>query len=138
MSDEKNKEIVRRSVTEFWNTGNLAKIDELYAPGYVEHGNVHPGNLHQFKETAAGTFKAFPDLRLTIEELVAEGDRVVKRWTARGTHRATFHGIPATGKSFEVAGCDVYRIAGGKLAECWGLMDALGMMQQLGVIPAAS
>ncbi len=138
MSTQGNKEIVRRSVEEFWNTGDLAMIDRLYAAGYVEHGNVHPGNLQQFKQAAAASFAAFPDLRLTIEELVAEGDLVVKRWTARGTHRAVFHGIPATGKRFEVSGSDIYRIAGGKLAECWGLMDALGMMQQLGVLPLAA
>lgn len=137
MSPEENKAIVRRSVDEFWNTGNLAAIDELYAPSYVGHdpSGLHAGDLDGFKQSARAIFTGVPDLQVTIDDMVAEGDRVVKRWTARGTHKGEYMGIPATGNQITVTGIDVYRIAGDKIEECWSNSDALGMMQQLGVIP---
>ncbi len=78
---------------------------------------------------------AFPDLRITIEDQVAEGDRVVTRWTARGTHTGAFQGIPPTGKQGRMTGIDIDRIADGKVVECWVNSDDLGLLQQLGVIP---
>lgn len=137
MSGEENKVIVRRSVEEFWNKANMAAIEELYAPNYVGHdpSGLHAGNLEEFKQSARATFTGFPDLHVTIEDLVAEGDRVVKRWTARGTHKGEFMGISPTGNQITITGIDIYRIAGDKIEECWSNSDALGMMQQLGVIP---
>jgi steroid delta-isomerase-like uncharacterized protein len=76
-------------------------------------------------------FSAFPDVRLTIEDLIAEGDEVAERWTIRGTHRGDFMGVPATNKQVTVSGIDVYRYAGGKRVETWSQYDSLGMMQQL-------
>jgi steroid delta-isomerase-like uncharacterized protein len=122
---EANKAIVRRSVEEFWNTGNMAAIDEFYATD----------DLEQFKQAAMANFTGFPDLHLTIDDLIAEGDKVAKRWTVRGTHTGEFMGIPPTGKQITVTGTDIYRIASGKFVEAWGNLDALGLMQQLGVMP---
>lgn len=135
MSLEKNKDLVRRSVTEFWNTGDMSALDRFFAASYVGHGGPHPGTLAQFRESARATFEAFPDMRLTVDDLVAEDDKVTKRWTARGTHKATFMGMPASGKRFEVTGLDIYRVADGKLAECWAVMDTVTMMKQLGALP---
>jgi steroid delta-isomerase-like uncharacterized protein len=78
---------------------------------------------------------AFPDAHTTIEEMVGEGDLVAKRWTYRGTHKGEFMGIPATDKKIEMTAITIYRISGGKVAECWWNYDSLGMMQQIGVIP---
>jgi steroid delta-isomerase-like uncharacterized protein len=135
---EEYKTTVQRSVDEFWNTGTLEAIDEFFATSYVGHdpSGIHAGDLATFKMSAEAMFTAFPDLQVTIEDMVAEGDRVVKRWTARGTHDGEFMGIPATGNQIEVTGIDIYRMAGDKIEECWSNSDALGMMQQLGVIPS--
>jgi predicted ester cyclase len=78
---------------------------------------------------------AFPDVRMTVEDGFAEGDKVVVRWTGRGAHTGELMGIPPTGKQVTVTGIDVYRVAGGKLVERWGEFDQMGMMQQLGVVP---
>jgi predicted ester cyclase len=78
---------------------------------------------------------AFPDLHLTIEDLIAEGDKVVDRQTARGTHQGTFMGIPPTGKQITVTAMNISRIVGGKIVEHWVELDTLGMLQQLGVVP---
>jgi steroid delta-isomerase-like uncharacterized protein len=80
---------------------------------------------------------AFPDVHFTIDEQIAEGDKVVTRWTGHGTHKGELAGIPATGKSATVTGMGVDRIVNGKIVESWGIFDQFGMMQQLGVIPAA-
>ncbi len=137
MSVEENKAIIRRSVEEFWNKGNIAAIDEFYASNYVGHdpSKLHAGNLEEFKGSAMAVFAGFPDLQVTIEDMVAEGDRVVKHWTARGTHQGEFMGIAPTGKQITITGMDIYRIAGNKIEECWSNSDSLGMMQQLGVVP---
>ena len=137
MSTEQNKALIRRSVDEFWNTGNLGAIDELYTPGFVSHdpNGLHDGDLAAFRQSAGMICAAFPDLALTIEDLIAEGDRVVKRWTARCTHQGEFMGIPPTGNKMEITGTSTYRVERGKFAECWWNTDSLTMMQQLGVIP---
>jgi len=137
MSAEENKTIVRRSVDEFWNTGNLAAIGEIFATSYVGHdpSGLHAGDFETFKQSAMAIFTGFPDLHIAIEDMVAEEDKVVKRWTGRGTQKGEFMGIPPTGNQITVTGIDIYRIAGGKIEECWSNSDALGMMQQLGVIP---
>ena len=135
MSVEENKEIVNRMTEEFWNTGNVAVVDEFYAPNYVGHDPGGLMDLEQFKQSAAAYFAAFPDLHITTDDLIAEGDKVVKRFTARCTHTGEFMGIPPTGKQITVTGNEIFRIAGGKIVEIWQSMDTLGMMQQLGVIP---
>jgi steroid delta-isomerase-like uncharacterized protein len=134
---EENKAIVRRSFEEVWNQGKLVAADEIYDASFVAHGlgvELPPGP-EGFKQFVSVYRSAFPDLHFTIEDQFAEGDRVVARWTARGTHKGELMGIPATGKPVVVTGIDIYHIRSGKAVESWINWDALGMMQQLGVIP---
>jgi steroid delta-isomerase-like uncharacterized protein len=137
MSTEELKAIVRRDVEEFWNARNLAKVDEFFAPTYANHEPNAPQvrDLAAFKQYAAALFAAFPDLHVTIEDMVAEGDQVAKRYSITGTHRGEWLGLPPTGKPATITGITIYRIADGKIVECWWSYDALGMLQQLGVIP---
>jgi steroid delta-isomerase-like uncharacterized protein len=136
MSVEGNKAIFSRIVEEGFNKGNLAIVDELVAADHVNHSdNVHgPEEYKQFITTYRN---AFPDLHMTIDDQIAEADEVVNRWTARGTHKGDLRGIPPTGRQITVMGMYVARITGGKIMEEWGIFDALGMMQQLGVVPPA-
>ena len=136
MSAEENKALVRRFYEQFWNKGDLVSIDELLAPDFVDH---NPQALAPGREGAKQlltTYRAaLPDLQITVDDLIAEGDKVVARYTARGTQRGDMPGIPATGKHATVTGIDILRVAGNQIAEHWGEADQLGMMQQLGVIP---
>jgi len=134
---EENKAIARRFFKEVWNEGNLSAIDELAAANYEDHNQPPgmPSGIEGVKQTIAMYQTAFPDTRMTVEDEFAQGDRVVIRWTARGTHTGELMGIPPTGKQVTVTGIDVYRVAGGKLVERWGEFDQMGMMQQLGVVP---
>ncbi len=139
MTTEENKAISRRVGEETSNGGDLDLADELYAPDYVLHDPSLPEDLHGpegLKRYVAMTRAAFPDARVTVEDQVAEGDKVVDRWTARGTHTGEFMGIPPTGRRIEVSGVTISRFAGGKIAEDWYQGDDLGMMRQLGVIPS--
>ncbi len=140
MSTEENKAAERRFYEEVWNKHNLGTVDELVAPDVVEHNPVVPGQapgLEGFRQMVKMSLSAFPDGQITIEDLIAEGDEVVVRWTAYNmTHRGEFAGIPATGKQLTVAGIDIYRYEGGKRVETWRQWDALGMMRQLGVVPS--
>ena len=137
MSVEQNKELVRRSVAEFYNTGNTATVDEIYAADYVGHDphGFKAGGMEQLEQLMASMYAAFPDFHLDIDELIAEGDKVVKRWTVRFPHTGEFMGSLPTGKAITFSGTDTYRIAGSKLAENWASADWLSMMQQLGVTP---
>ena len=137
MSIEQNKELVRRSVAGFYNRENLAVVDEVFAADYVGHDphGFKAGGIEQVKELMEGMYAAFPDFHLHIDELIAEGDKVVKRWTVRFTHTGEYMGSPPTGKAITFSGTDTYRIAGGKLVENWASADWLSMMQQLGVTP---
>jgi len=135
MSAEENKALVRRFVEEFWNERNTATADELMASDAVIHlptGEVlNPNELKIF----VGTWReSFPDWHSTFEELIAEGDRVAKRWTGRGTHLGELQGIPPTGKRVEAPGSVFYRIAGGKIVELRASFDMMGLMQQLGAL----
>lgn len=135
MSTEDNKALVRRGFEEIWNRGNLAVIDEFIAPNYVDHEpttTLQGPEAH--KQFVLMYRSAIPDLHITIEDQIAEGDKVVTRWTARGTHQGPLMGIPPTGKQAVVTGID--RFANGKAVEAWNNFDALGMLQQLGVVPA--
>ena len=137
MTTETNKAIVHRYVEEGYNAGNMAVIDELFAADFVVHDPAQPAvrDLQAFKQVIMAQRAAFPDVRTTIEDLVTEGDKVVKRFTVRGTHTGDFNGIPATGKQFTLEGIDILRLAGGKIREIWFAYDTLGMLQQLGVVP---
>jgi steroid delta-isomerase-like uncharacterized protein len=133
MSNEVNKALVCRWYEDF-NQRNLAIVDELFTLDYVYHNP--PTTLHgpeEFKQFLSLYLTAFPDARFTVED---EGDLVASRSTLRGTHQSKFMGIPPTGKPVTVTGIAVDRIVGGKFVEGWLNFDALGMLQQLGVIPA--
>ncbi len=134
---EENKEVIRRFFEEVWNKKNLAAIDELVAADQVDH-ELPPG-LPPGREGAKAFISmylgAFPDLEMTIEDMLAEGDKVSTRWSATGTHSGDLMGIPATGKQVTVTGLDINRVSGGKSVEHWGQFDQMGMMQQLGLVP---
>ena len=139
MSAEENKALARRFMDEVYNKGNVDFIDEVVASNLVVHDPTSPEGMSsgvasakQFVEVYR---KAFPDIQLTVEDLIAEGDKVVTRWTARGTHRGELMGIPASGNRVEVTGISIDRIEGGQFVESWSNYDALGTMQQIGAIP---
>lgn len=135
---EQNKTAVRRLFDELWNKGNLPVADELIAPSYVHHDASTPdvGKGPEGEKKRVTMYRnAFPDLRLTIEDLVDEGETVVARWSCRGAHRGDLSGIAPTGKQFAITGVSVIRFSGGKMVEGYVNWDALGLMQQLGVVP---
>ena len=136
-----NKALVRRMFEED-NKRNLAAVEEIIAPDYVIHGlqalglppTFTPG-LEGWRQMRIAIWTAFPDLHYTLEDLIAEGDKVVCRYTFRGTHRGEFMGAPPTGKQVSMAVIEIDRIGDDKLVETWANVDALGLMQQLGAIP---
>ncbi len=146
MSAEENKAIVRKLNDEVWNKGNLSAIDELVSPDYVVHeteanddsifGQNKQAGPEGVKQAAWILRTAFPDVQMTFDDLVAEGDRVVLRWTARATHSGPLGRIPPTGKRATVTGVWIDRLAGGKVVEEWQNWDLFGLLMQLGVIPA--
>ena len=134
MSSEQHKQLVQKFVDEFWNLGNLAAADKFMAPDARIHEPI-AGTPADLKPFARAFRTAFPDWHSTVDEIIVEGDRVVERWTGRGTHEAEFQGIQPTGKRVSVPGVVFYRIAGGKIVEFRGQFDRMSLMQQLGVIP---
>jgi steroid delta-isomerase-like uncharacterized protein len=133
---EENKALVRRFVEEFWNEGDTTAVDELMATDAAIHmptGEVaDPEGLKSF---AAMWRESFPDWHSSVEELIAEGDKVAERWTGRGTHQGELQGIPATGRRVEVPGSVFYRIVDGKIVEFRGQLDIMSLMQQIGAVP---
>ncbi len=135
---EQNKTLYRKFVDEVINKKNLAMIDEMMAPDYIEHDEMPPGmpaGVEGLKQMMGMFFTAFPDMQSTTEDVIAEGDRVVGRHTMVGTHSGDFMGIPATGKRVSIGEIHIVRIVNGKGVEHWGQVDMMGMMQQLGVVP---
>ena len=133
---EENKAIVRREIEEVFSAqGNLDVADEIFAPEYVGYPEDVRGP-EGAKETAKMYRNAFPDVQLSIEDQVAEGDKVVTRWIGSGTHQGEMMGIAPTGNQVRVDGMTISRIEDGKIVEEWEIYDALGMMQQLGAIPS--
>jgi len=137
MSTVANKAIVRRFVDEVQSAGNIDAIDELCSPEFVNHSAPPgvPSNREGVKQVTAMFRQAFPDSYFTVEDMVAEGDKVATRKTFHGTHQGEFMGIPPTGQQVSIGLIDIVRIVDGKVVEHWSMGDNLGMMQQLGVIP---
>ncbi len=137
MSTESNKALVKRLMEEVFNRGNMAFADEIVAADYVSHdplpgeGPGRAGMVANIQSIRA----AYPDVRFEAEHVLAEGDRVVVCWRASGTQRGAFMGIPPTGRTTVTTGMTMYRIAGGQIVESWNNWDALGLLQQLGVLP---
>ncbi len=139
MSIETNRNIVRRWVEEGWNGRNLDLIDELYDRSVVQHDPNSPiavTNTAEMRMYIGGFQNAFSDLHFTTEDLLAEGDKVLWRFTSHGTHTGALMGIPPTGNKLTVVGMALFRLANNKIVEVWVNIDALGMLQGLGVIPA--
>lgn len=135
---EQNKAIIRRSFEELFSEGELDVADEVFAADYVGHDPALPHDIQgpgEFKQFVQMYRTAFPDLELTVEDQIAEGDRVVTRFTARGTHGGDLMGIPPTGRQVVVTGISIDRLVDGKSAESWTSYDVMSMLQQLGVIP---
>ncbi len=137
MTMEENKALMRQFYDEVVNRGNLAMIDKAAAANIVDH-TLAPGlppGVAGVKQWFTLMRKAFPDAHATVNDILADGDKVVARVAFRGTHKGEFLGVPATGKPVSIEGIDILRFSGGKLAEHWGQFDNLGMLQQLGVVP---
>lgn len=129
----------RRFFEEIWNQGNFDELDELVSPDLVSHTNASPEPIRGpegIKAFIGGFRAAFPDIRMTVEDQVAEGDTVVNRWTATGTHRGELMGISHTGKQVTVSGITIARYAGGRAVQSWAVADMLGLLQQIGAVPA--
>lgn len=135
MSAEENKAIFHRFIEEVWNKGNLAVADELFTPDAVSPSapNLPPGS-EGVKIIATMFRSAFPDFHMTIEDLIAEEDKVVARFTQGGTHKGEFMGIAPTGKQVKFTEIGILRIVGGKVVESWYETDMLGLMQQLSAV----
>jgi steroid delta-isomerase-like uncharacterized protein len=139
MSIEENRALIQRFVEEVFNRGNLDVVKEIYAPDYVGHtaGSLEqtlgPEGVREFVELYRS---AFPDLHTTIEDIVAEGDKVAYRWTAVGTHRGELLGVAPSNNRVELTGITIERIEGGRIVETYNNFDQLGMMRQIGALPA--
>ncbi|MDQ3862632.1 MAG: ester cyclase [Actinomycetota bacterium] len=131
---EENKALIRRWVEEVVNAGNLTVADEIMAPDYAFYVASRPTPVDRegHRHLVATFLGAFPDLRRNIEEMVGEEEKVVERWTVRGTHQGEFQGLAPTGRSISYAGITIWRIGGGKIVENRTVQDFMGLMQQLG------
>jgi steroid delta-isomerase-like uncharacterized protein len=137
---ERNKDLVRRAVTEIWNDGNYAELDEFITHDFTIHFATPEEQIRGMegvKQFYIQLREAFPDIHFTIDAQIAEADKVVTQWTAKGTHKGVFRGIPPTGRKISMTSVDIDRFVDGKVVECWANMDELGLLRQLGVIPGA-
>lgn len=140
MMSEQNKALMRRAIEEVWNRGDFDVLKEVVADDFVIHASTPEAEIHgvdgarQFIKMLHSTF---PDIHFTIVDQVAEGDRVVTRWEAQGTHKGELMGIPPTGKRVTLTATDIDRVVNGKVVECWTTMDGPTMMQQMGLIPTS-
>ena len=135
-----NVTTIERSNTEVWTNGNVAAIDDLYAEDFTTKSMPphFPQTRDGFKQWIAYYHSAFSNVSLVNDDVVAEGDKVATRWTARGTHTGEFMGIPATNHSFEMQGLTIFRLANGRIAEDWTQADTMALMQQLGMMESPS
>jgi steroid delta-isomerase-like uncharacterized protein len=134
---EANKAIIRR-YRQAHNQNDMAALDQIVAADLITHSQLPnvPAGREGGKMVHQGSLAAFPDGKTTTDDLIAEGDKVVERFTLVGTHKGDFMGIPASGKSVRVTGMSIFRIANGKIVEHWGENDAMSLLIQLGVLPA--
>lgn len=137
MSTEENKAIVRRFFEEGPSKGNLSAADELLSTNFAIHVPLpaSPG-VEGINEVITACRAAFEHLNVTVEDMIAEGDTVAARFTARGVHKGSFMGLPATGKLITMTGIEIFRIKDDKIIELWGEANLLGLMQQLGIVSA--
>jgi len=135
MSIASAKNLVTRYIEAVWNEGDLAALADLTQETFLYHlGGQPPRDRAAMRQFLAAVRTGFPDWRVRIEDIAAEGQTVTARWSGEVTHEGPFHGIPPTGKRIGVCGINVYTIEDGKIAQEWEQMDSLGMLQQLGVL----
>jgi steroid delta-isomerase-like uncharacterized protein len=128
-----NRALVRRFIEDFWAGGDLSRVEEFLAPDYIEH-NLLPGQepgLEGYKRRFLALRAAFPDVHITIDDVLAEADRVMARVTIEGTHLGPFLGQPASGRVVRMAAINIYRVANDRIAERWGVQDLYGLMRQI-------
>jgi steroid delta-isomerase-like uncharacterized protein len=131
------KQLVEEYIEKVWNCGDLAALAELTTPDFAYHlGGQAPRDSKGMEEFITVTHAAFPDWRVSIESIVGEGPQIAVRWSGKVTHLGPFHGAPPTGRQITVSGINFYRLEGSKVAEEWEQTDSLGMLGQLGMLPA--
>jgi steroid delta-isomerase-like uncharacterized protein len=138
MSSEENKALLRAVIEQVFTGKDLTRIDSIFDADVVNH-SLPPGlpsGREGVRVAIAGFLAAFPDVRVIAEELLTEGDKAVARWSAQGTHLGAFNGIPPTGRTVRVSGIVICRLRDGRIVEEWEQFDLLGLLQQLGAIPA--
>ncbi len=138
MSAEHNKEVFRKVIEEGFNKGNMSALDECFPPAYIEHQFDLPSTLEEFKGSIRYLRDTFAPFSLTIDDMVAEGDKVWVRMTGRGTHSKEVMGRPPTGRSFAITVFDVCRFEDGRIVEHWGVPDRFHQLAQLGLLPRPS
>jgi len=137
---QENSSLIRRWFEEVWNKGRMEAIDEMASPDAIGHGQAQHDTdigLKEFRIFATDLRRAFPDFKVTIDRVIEQGDIVVARWTTTMTHKGAFLGFPATGKKVTVSGTSMQRIENGKIVEGWDNWDQLGLLVQIGAVPAA-
>ena len=139
MGTEENKAVIRRVFDEVWNRGDLDRIADLFAPDFVRHGATpgRPAGLAGEKNHRAAFRAAFPDLVITADDVVAEGDRVAVRYSWRGTYHGTWPGVAATGVPVRMTGIAIHQVVAGKVKALWVVGDELGLLRQLGAVSTA-
>lgn len=137
---QENSALIRRWFEEVWNKGNMDAIDEMASPDAIGHGQAQHDidiGLKEFRTFAISLRRAFPDFNVTIDQVIEQEDKVVARWTTTMTHKGEFLGVAPTGKKVTITGTSMQRIADGKIVEGWDNWDQLGLLVQIGAIPAA-
>ena len=140
MSTEQNKSVVQRAFDSMSEGRDqfLAEHDEIYGENLVGHfSGMPPVDRDMHRQFGLATYSSFPDLKRPVEDLIAEDDKVVARWSSVGTHSGDFMGTPPTGKTVRTTGITIFRLADGKIVEEWSESDMLGMLQQVGALPMA-
>ena len=130
-----NKAVARRVFDEIFNQGKFEVADQIYAKDFVNHGRTRDIGLTEDQAAARGWKQAFPDLKMTVVQEIAEGNLVTVLWTGTGTNTAEGNGLPATGKSGQLRGITIWRIVNGKITEEWSEFDQLSILKQLGLVP---
>ncbi len=138
MPADNQKNLVNEYIEKVWNRGDGAALDELTTPSFTYSlGQQPPRDRESMKQFLAITRSAFPDWRVEAADIIIEHDTAAVRWFGTATHQGSFHGIRPTGRQVRISGINIYRILGGKIAEEWEQTDSLGLLQQLGALPAA-
>jgi steroid delta-isomerase-like uncharacterized protein len=131
--------VYRRLVDDVWNRGDPDAVDEIFAPDFVGNDPAPPDLIagpEGMKRFVAQMRAAFPDWTVTTDDLMVDGDRLISRWTVRGTHRRPFAGVEPTGRAIELHGISIHRIVAGRIVENWHGVDKLGMLRQIGAVSA--